>query len=235
MVLPATSASCTALRLAVLALWRSASSSLMLRLSAMSFHLDRQSRRHEQNAVGNRRDALVEAAGLVAKTPRQRIVGHDAETNLVGHHEPWAARPCQHLHKPVAFGSSDRARPAYGWSARASGNRPVCGLPASALSNASANNSGASMVCHPSPRRDLVLRDALAHLVIICLRRGDIGPRRGQCGDKPFGVRALARARTAEEKGQARQAGLAAPMSRQASGYAARRPVRRARPRRSGW
>ena len=46
-------------------------------------------------------------------------------------------------------------------------------------------------------------RDALAHLVVEGLRRRDVGPGRRQCGDQTLGMRALARARTADDEGQA--------------------------------
>src|SRR6185436_18694786 len=65
MVFDATSASCTALRFSILARWRAASFGSM---SVISFHLHRNSGNHEDHAVGDRRDTLVEPAGLVAKT-----------------------------------------------------------------------------------------------------------------------------------------------------------------------
>src|SRR5690606_3693987 len=86
-VLPATSASCTALRLAILALWRSASF-----VSVISFHLHWHAGDHEDHLVGRCRNLLIEPPGLVAEAPGQCVVGYDAETHLVGHDHPRSAR-----------------------------------------------------------------------------------------------------------------------------------------------
>src|SRR5438132_5107733 len=85
-VLPATSASWTALRLAILALCR-ASSSVSLVMEQNSFRLfqnERQSRRDQDGAIGNGSDLHVEAALRITKFSCQRIVGNDAKADFIG-------------------------------------------------------------------------------------------------------------------------------------------------------
>src|SRR5262245_31388178 len=97
-VLPATSASCTALRFAILARWRSASSGL---ISLISFHLHRYAGNHHDNAVGDGSDPLVQPPRLVAETAGKRVFGHDAHADLVGDHHPAPFRPGQFLLEPT--------------------------------------------------------------------------------------------------------------------------------------
>src|SRR5690606_18420476 len=96
----ATSASCTALRLAILALWRSAS---LFSISRMSFYLHRQACGHEDDAVGLRRDLLVEAPRRIAEAAGECVFRHDAEPHLVGDDNPGPARFPQRLDQPAAL------------------------------------------------------------------------------------------------------------------------------------
>ena len=91
-VLPATSASCTALRLAILARWRSASALSVGFAHGVSlqrtFQRERQARDHKNDAVGARGDALVEHALQIAELSAERMIRHDPGTDFVGdqHH-----------------------------------------------------------------------------------------------------------------------------------------------------
>src|SRR5437660_3990330 len=84
-VLPATSASCTALRFAILARWRAAASSSVEFIEAISsLYVQRQSGDEQHDPIGAGGDPLVEPTGGVAKAPRQRVVRDDAKADLVG-------------------------------------------------------------------------------------------------------------------------------------------------------
>src|ERR1700730_14193116 len=105
-VLPATSASCTALRLAIFALWR-ASSSVSDVMRAKSFGLfqnERQSCRDQDGAVGNGRDLHVEAALRIPKSPRQRIIGNDPKTDFIGDDDDRSISVAQGGDQPLLFG-----------------------------------------------------------------------------------------------------------------------------------
>ena len=152
--------------------------------------------------VGNGGDALVEPPLSIAKSPAERIVGHDAQAHLVGDDEPWPARRGEHLFElgrkrvDVVLGEHmvgkperqavDQHRPALGHGAQRlrEVERRVDRQPAFAAAR--------TVQC-----------DALGHLVVIGLRRSDVGPRRGQRRGELLGMRALAGARTAEKEGQA--------------------------------
>ena len=198
-VLPATSASCTALRLAILARWRSSS------FSSIRFHhftLMRQSRDHEEHRSATAATRWLSRPVASRNRRPSAIVGHDAQADLVGDHEPRPARRDstssssaesgldvvfgQHMVGQPQRQAVDQDRPAVRQRRERAGEieRRVDGRPALAA---------------PRP----VQRDALAHLVVIGLRRGDIGPRRRQRRDQLLGMRALAGARTAENEGQA--------------------------------
>src|ERR1700727_2069140 len=82
-VFSATSASCTALRFAILARYRSASSGVWSVTSQGSLHRQRQSGDHEDDTPGARRDLLIENALMIAKPPAERVIRHDAVTHFV--------------------------------------------------------------------------------------------------------------------------------------------------------
>src|ERR1700736_2365269 len=105
-VLPATSASCTALRLAIFALWRSSSSvsDVMRAKSFGLFQNERQSCRDQDGAVGNGRDLHVEAALRIPKFPRQRIVGNDPKTDFIGDDDDRSVGLVEGCNKPLVAG-----------------------------------------------------------------------------------------------------------------------------------
>src|SRR5258708_6492989 len=103
MVFPATSASWTALRLAIFALWR-ASSSVSVVMGQNSFGLfqnERQSRRDQDGAIGNCCDLHVEAALRITKFSCQRIIGNDAKAAFIGYHNNRPAGAAQRLDTPM--------------------------------------------------------------------------------------------------------------------------------------
>src|SRR5690606_34473844 len=100
MVLPATSASCTAFLFAILALCRSPST---LPFPAMSFHPNRYARNHPYHLIGNRRHPAVEMSGLVPEPPRDRIVRNDAEPDFVRDDITDQVSHPKDLHQPLAF------------------------------------------------------------------------------------------------------------------------------------
>ena len=155
-VFSATSASCTALRFAILARWRSASAlSIASRHGVTlqrSFHRERQSGDDEDDAIGARGDALVENALQIAKPPAERMIRHDAGTDFVGdqHHRRRGRR--QRAFQTARFRRRYRPPPASGSTATASGNRPAPAW-SGTTSSAAARSRGASMVRHCGPRR----------------------------------------------------------------------------------
>ena len=217
-VLPATSASCTALRLAILACGARLRSSSIV---GHPFHLQRQAGDHEEHRCRRRAATRwLSRPGGVAEAAGERIVGHDAEADLVGDDEPGAARRGQHGGEPAdsASRSCSASMRLVSQSVRQSTST---GRPSGTAASAPARSSGASTVFQPAPRRARWSGDALRHLVVEGLGRGDVGPGRGQRGDQRLGVRALAGARAAEEEGQAarRQAscGCGAPAGRRSA------------------
>src|SRR5579883_3283876 len=101
-VLPATSASCTALRLAILARWRSASASLTAPIRT-SFD-EQWHAGHEQNdSVCLCGHPLIEQALAITETARQRIVAHDTAADLVGDQEHRGGHSAQGHAEPLDF------------------------------------------------------------------------------------------------------------------------------------
>ena len=117
------------------------------------FTVERQPGDHEDHAVGARGETLVEAALQVAKAPGQRVVGHDAETDFVGHqhHRARARRSSASSKRPISASTSTSASMRLLSQSVRQSTRT--GAPAGALSSASARSSGASIVCQPAPRR----------------------------------------------------------------------------------
>src|SRR6202521_2789314 len=107
MVFSATSASWTALRLAILARWRSVSASstiLDIGLPLGFLHDKRQSRDHQNNKFGTRREPLIEPTLQVAEAPRQFVVGHDAETDLVRYQNDRAGTTVERRFEAIDLG-----------------------------------------------------------------------------------------------------------------------------------
>ena len=200
MVLPATSASCTALRFAILARWRSASPrSSLIRCHRRALYRKRQARHHQHDAVRARRDALIEHARRIAKPPAKRIVRHDPRARLRWRPAPPAPSPPPAPLPAARSPPRYRAPPASDWSATASGNRPAPACRAHA-SSAAARSSGASTVRHPAAPRADVPRSA-PHLVVARLCGRDIDPRRRERGEQALRITALARPRAADDEG----------------------------------
>ena len=151
-VLPATSASCTALRLAILARWRSASSLSRVSRHGLqrSFHGERQARDHEHDTVGARGDALVEQALQIAKFSAERMFRHDAVADFVGdqHHRRRRRRECTFQMRDFRFDigvGQHQVRKPQRQAIDQYRHRRIC--------SAAARSRGASMVCHCGPRR----------------------------------------------------------------------------------
>ena len=175
--------------------------------SWLSLHDQRQPGDQQHDAVGARRDPLVEPALQIAKPPRLRIVRHDARADFVATPELPApgARPARfealrfrvdvsasanmrlvsHSVRQSTSTAAERARLAI---APARSTRRIDGLP-----------------CPPRRPRCSAMR--ARHLVVDWLRGRDIDPRRRRRHDDRFGVAALAGAGAAEHQGQLRALG----------------------------
>ena len=163
-VLPATSASCTALRFSILARWRAASVSSLLLIGVPS--RPSAGRRRPARPVGARGHPLIEPSLQVAEPARERIVGHDPKpTSLLT-----TTRDCARgLHRQFKAPESLRptsARQASDSRATASSNRPARPPRPAIPARVPARSSGASTVCQPSPRAIPMLGDPRRHFVI---------------------------------------------------------------------
>ncbi len=147
-VLPATSASCTALRLAILALWRSASLSSIASIispacgmpATMKNTLVAQSAtRWLSRPCASRKRRPRDCPARCRGPPRWRR----RTTVRAARQAPPRAR---------TTARRGRARPAYGWRARASGSRPEPAVRRARRGSACARSSGASTVDQPARR-----------------------------------------------------------------------------------
>ena len=84
-------------------------------LGHLGFTLHRQAGDHEDHAVGDGGNALLQPAGLVAEAPGQRVVGHDAEPDLVGDQHDGARGPRAGLEQARRSGSRVVLRQDAGW------------------------------------------------------------------------------------------------------------------------
>jgi hypothetical protein len=146
---------------------------------------------HHDHACSLRRQSLVEDALQVAEPARKRVVGHDAQANLVGDGDDRARPPCQRsferidlavhvclrqhaVREPKRQAVDEHWCPCGHFAERAGEIvRRFDGLPACPAS------------CH-------VLGDARGHLFILSLGRRHIEPGARQRLDQALGVAALA-------------------------------------------
>ena len=144
---------------------------------------------------------------MVAEFAGQRVLGHDAEPDLVGdeHHGPGeraaaprtsAAVSCSHR----AAGLQQIGR------ARASGSRPGSAGPARASRMSARGEVERLLERRPVPAAArAVAADALRHLAVARLGGGEIERGRGRGLDHALGIAALARARAAQHQQHARE------------------------------
>src|SRR5258708_30357248 len=203
-VLRATWASWTALRLAIFALWR-ASSSVSVVMEQNSFGLfqnERQSRRDQDGAVGNRRDLHVEATLSITKLPCQLIIGNDAKTDFIGDDNDGTVGAAQGRDKPLLLGDQILS----GQQDIADPERQTINQDGLSFTSMCGDRAGQIERCFdrapPAVASLPMFRNPGRHLSIMGFRCCDVDPRRRAVHHQALGISALSGARAAENKGQ---------------------------------
>ena len=163
--------------------------------------------------------ALVEPACSVAEAPRQRIVGHDAEADLVGdqHGRAAACGPAPPAAVAVRASMSALRQHQVGQPQRQAIDQHR--LRRQARPRARRRDRAAPRRVASRQRAVPMRGDALGHLVVDRLRRRDVDPGRRIASRSATRHAALARARAAEHEGQS-------PARRVRQASASGRPLR---------